>query len=88
MAKTATKIERGMDFDKWREAWFDLVREQGHVLKTDEDFGGVNEFVTSGVYCNGPGCSKCGPPRQTLRCDRCAEKLKNFDVPTGVGIIR
>jgi hypothetical protein len=51
----------GMGFDEWREAWFDLCRERGHVLKTDAEFGGgVDNFVTDGGYCNGPGCKNCG----------------------------
>jgi hypothetical protein len=56
----AKKIEEGMNFDVWREAWFDLCRERGHTLQTDPDFGGVNQFVTSGGFCNGPGCTECG----------------------------
>lgn len=53
------EIKQGMDFDEWREAWFDLARSRGHTLKTDDDFGGVDQFVISGGYCNGPGCTKC-----------------------------
>lgn len=55
------KIKQGMDFDDWVSAWHDLCRQRGHVLKCyDDEPGRVDQFVTSGGYCNGPGCTKCG----------------------------
>jgi len=54
------KIKRDMGFDEWCEAWFALCKERGHDLKQDADFGGIDQFVTSGGICNGPGCTKCG----------------------------
>ena len=52
------EIRQNMDFDEWRNAWFDLARAKGHQLK--EWDGNVDNFVTDGGYCNGPGCVKCG----------------------------
>lgn len=48
-----------MDFDEWRLKWFQAAEERGHALKRDED-GRIDEFVCSGGYHNGPGCTKCG----------------------------
>lgn len=53
-------IKQGMDFDEWVDAWHNLCRERGHVLKTYDDDTRVDQFVTSGGYCNGPGCVNCG----------------------------
>lgn len=74
IAEKAPAIRKGMDFDEWREAWFALARERGHVLKTDSDFGGVDQFVTDGGYCNGPGCVKCGWT-ECYHCDWNGEKI-------------
>lgn len=70
----AAKLKPGMYFDTWREAWFDLCRERGHTLETDEGFGGVNRFVTDGGYCNGPGCAKCGWTA-CMHCDPMGKKI-------------
>ncbi len=65
----AVQIERGMGFDKWREAWFALARERGHTLRVHEDMdGAVDQFVTDGGYHNGPGCTKCGWT-ECMHCD-------------------
>jgi len=65
----AVKIEKGMDFDAWREAWYAKARERGHVLKTDKHFGGgVDQFVTEGGFHNGPGCENCGWT-ECMHCD-------------------
>lgn len=68
------KIKPGMDFDAWREAWFSLARERGHILKTDANFGEIDQFVTYGGYCNGPGCAKCGWT-ECMHCDWKGEKI-------------
>lgn len=56
----AIKIKQGMSFDNWREAWFEICRKRGHSLRTNEGYGGVDQFVTNSGYHNGPGCTKCG----------------------------
>jgi hypothetical protein len=53
-----TLITEGMDFEDWRKAWFALAHKRGHALKRDGKY--IDSFVTSGGYCNGPGCVKCG----------------------------
>lgn len=54
-------IKPGMDFDEWHEAWLNVARRRGHILKDyDDEPGRVDVFVKSGGYCNGPGCTKCG----------------------------
>lgn len=68
------KMHKSMDFDAWREAWYDLCRERGHVLKMDSDFGGVDQFVTSGGYCNGPGCANCGWSA-CMHCDSMGDNI-------------
>ena len=47
----AAQIKDGMDFDAWRDAWFAIARERGHVLKEDKDFGGADQMSR-------------GPPRE------------------------
>ena len=64
----AVAIKEGMGFDAWREAWYALARARGHVLRRDPDFGGVDQFVTDGGYCNGPGCVNCGWT-ECMHCD-------------------
>lgn len=68
----SVKIEKGMDFDAWGAAWHELARERGHVLKADGDY--VDNFVTSGGYCNGPGCIKCGWS-ECMHCDWEGKKI-------------
>ena len=70
----AAQIKDGMDFDAWRDAWFAIARERGHVLKEDKDFGGVDQFVVSGGIHNGPGCVNCGWS-ECMHCDWKGEKI-------------
>lgn len=71
---TATQIKENMDFDDWREAWFTKCRERGHALKGDGDFGGVDQFVMSRRFCNGPGCVNCGWSA-CMHCDWKGERI-------------
>jgi hypothetical protein len=66
-------IKEGMDFDEWREAWHDICRERGHILKADKS-GNIDEFVYSGGMHNGPGCTKCGWSA-CMHCDWRGEKI-------------
>lgn len=70
----ATELPSGMHFDEWREAWFKLCRDRGHELRENEAFGGVDQFVTDGGYCNGPGCKTCG----WTACMHCDYSGKNI----------
>lgn len=73
-------IEQGMDFDEWRDAWFDLARSKGHILKTYPKSREIDNFVTSGGHCNGPGCKKCGWT-ECMHCD-----WKGELIPTCTGV--
>lgn len=72
----SAEIKKDMDFDAWREAWFAKAEAKGHVLKRDDEFGfnGIDQFVTSGGYCNGPGCVKCGWSH-CMHCDWKGERI-------------
>lgn len=75
----ATEFKKDMDFDEWRSAWFDLAREKGHQLKEwDDESGMVDQFVTRGGICNGPGCVKCGWSA-CMHCDWKGERIPTCD---------
>ena len=42
--------------------WMEEFRAKGHepILNDDGDGGGLDLFVTSHGFHNGPGCKKCG----------------------------
>lgn len=71
MART---IQENMDFDEWRQAWFQLCRDKGHVLKAYPVTGRVDQFVTNRSICNGPGCIKCGWTA-CMHCDWKGEEI-------------
>lgn len=50
-------MESNMNFETWRQTWFDHAESLGHALIRNEY--GVDNFVTDCGYHNGPGCSKC-----------------------------
>ena len=68
------KIEPGIDFDEWQKAWFAIAKERGHVLRTYPRSRQVDTFVTSGGYCNGPGCKNCGWTA-CMHCDWKGERI-------------
>ncbi len=61
-----------MTFDDYRNAYWQEMRDKGHELILDD--GEVDQFVTDGGHCNGPGCSKCG----WTTCMHCVSRYNDW----------